>query len=159
MHNNVSKHPYLLIAHLPKNMSQTHVQRTISWTFSPTGHLFVKGHLNNYEALWIIDTGANYTCIDLQSAENKILPLTLSDELAGGVGNSTIARYETIIDRLYIGDFLLEARPVAAIDLTHVNEILLLQGTNSIDGVIGNDILRQFNAIINYAEQTLTLFV
>lgn len=140
-------------------MSQIEVQRTISWTFLPTGHLLVKGNLNNYEALWIIDTGASYTFIDLQSAENKLLPLTLSDELAGGVGNSAIARYETIIDRLYIGDFLLEAHPVAAIDLTHVNEILLLQGANSIDGVIGNDILRQFNAIINYAEQTLTLFV
>lgn len=159
MHNHISKCYYLIIAHLPKSMSQIQTQRTILWTFSPTGHLLVKGNLNNYEALWIIDTGANYTCIDLQSAENKVLPLTLSDELASGVGNSTIARYETTIERLYIGDFLLEARPVAAIDLTHVNEILLLQGTNSIDGVIGNDILRQFNAIINYAEQTLTLFV
>lgn len=131
--------------------------RSISFSFSATNHLTVNGSINAQDALFIVDTGANYTCIDLKIAKQMCLLIKKSEELAGGLGASNLEKYEAIIDRLYIGDILLEAYPIAIIDLNNINEIMLQTNSKAIDGVIGNDILKSFDAILDYSKQELCL--
>jgi predicted aspartyl protease len=133
--------------------------RNIVFYFSKTDHLIIDGAINKEEAVFIIDTGANYTCIDLQRAQQLGLPLILSDEPAGGLGTTNMEKSETVIDRLYIGDVLLEKIPIAAIDLSNVIQVIKQLDGKQIDGVIGNDILKRFEAIIDYGKCSITLHV
>lgn len=131
--------------------------RAIPFIFSESGHLVTRGNINEHDALFIVDTGASHTCIDLQGAEKKGLSIASSDEFAGGLGGINIERHDTIIDRLYVGEVLLEVLPVAVLDLSHINRAIEQLGCLPIDGVIGNDILKQYNAIIDYGNQQLML--
>ena len=56
-----------------------------------------------------------------------------------------------------IGDLIIENFPVVLLDLQHVNGSYQTLGHSEIEGVIGNDILVKYKAIINYEKLTLTL--
>ena len=42
-------------------------------------------------------------------------------------------------------------------DMSHINNILKDKKTDTVDGILGSDILKEFNAIINYKKKLLTL--
>ena len=42
-------------------------------------------------------------------------------------------------------------------DMTHINDSLKEKEISELDGIIGSDILNQFNACINYKKKEITL--
>ncbi len=124
---------------------------------SPLNHFELRGTLNNQPVLLMLDTGASHTGLDEQSAERLHLLSEASDEKAGGLGNSEMTVSQCVIDTLTLGELRFESVPAFVADLSHVNAALAVANADSVDGILGADLLNHHGAIIDYGSSTLYL--
>lgn len=132
---------------------ETHT--AIPFTLAPTNHFLIEGKFNDTFARFILDSGAGRCCMGLQKANEMNLIMAESEHTAAGVGDGYMDRFEVAVPHLAIGNWQVENFAVAALDLSGVNRALEGIGEASVAGIIGADILLQFEAILNY--QTLNL--
>lgn len=108
----------------------------------------------------VLDTGASKTAFDktlLQQANNSAL-ITESGILSAGLGTNSMASFTAVICDMRIGRLKIPEFEVAVLDLSTINFAYTQMGHPQVLGVIGGDILMQYNAIINYGKRTLRLF-
>ncbi|MCY7409936.1 MAG: retroviral-like aspartic protease family protein [Chitinophagales bacterium] len=122
-------------------------------------HLFVKGKLNDHSLSLLIDTGASKTVLDKNflSLHFPELKLESNEQLATGVGNNTIKSEITVIKELSIGELKIAQYEVAVLDLKHVNDTYSLIALPPIHGVIGCDLLVEYQSAINMKKKSLRL--
>ena len=97
----------------------------------------------------IVDTGSSGTTFEVSLAEKIGLnpsPESTIRFLTAIGGKESV--YTRMIDKIYIGDKILNNKHVEFGDL---------ETTFHIDGIIGNDILRNFNVEICYKNQIMSL--
>jgi len=122
-------------------------------------HLMIKGKVNGKEAKFILDTGASRTVFD----ENQIIELLGHndmqevDKLSTGLGTSSMESKTVIIDEFKLNDISINNYEVAVLDLQHVNQSYEKNGLPTIDGVLGGDILMNYNAVIDYSNKEMIL--
>jgi clan AA aspartic protease (TIGR02281 family) len=121
------------------------------------GHFELAAEVNGHSARLVLDTGASHTVFATLSAERFGLDTTPSDQRAGGVGTSDHATATTTVAELRLGAARLNDVAARTLDLGHVNRALEARGGTPIDGVIGGDVLRSTEAIIDYARATIYL--
>jgi predicted aspartyl protease len=122
-------------------------------------HLYINAKINGLKAHLLVDTGASKTVFDKSrivnfSHENKLVEL---DKLSTGLGTDSMRGHLIDIDEIKLGNIKVKNYQGLALDLSHVNASYDKMGIKPIDGVLGSDILHQFNAIIDYKNQELTL--
>jgi predicted aspartyl protease len=122
-------------------------------------HLKIKARINGTEASFILDTGASQTAFDLHFVkliipENKI---EVTEQVSSGLGTNNMLSYEVLIDSFQIGEHKFENYSVAVLDLSHVNNTYQKLGIDDIHGILGNDILYKFKALIDYKNLQLWL--
>ena len=61
------------------------------------------------------------------------------------------------IAKFEIDNLILESIDMAVIDLSHVNQMYESIGIENINGVLGGDILMNYNAVIQYKKRSLKL--
>lgn len=108
----------------------------------------------------VLDTGASKTAFDkalLQQA-NKSALITESSILSTGLGTNNMASFTAVIPDMRIGRLNIPEFEVAVLDLSTINFAYAQMGHPQVLGVIGGDILMQYNAVINYGKRTLRLF-
>ena len=108
----------------------------------------------------VLDTGASKTAFDktlLQQANASAL-ITESSILSTGLGTNSMASFTALIHDLRIGRLKIPEFEVAVLDLSTINFAYAQMGHPQVLGVIGGDILMQYNAVINYGKRTLRLF-
>lgn len=108
----------------------------------------------------VLDTGASKTAFDktlLQQA-NELALITESSILSTGLGTNSMASFTAVIHDMRIGRLKIPEFEVAVLDLSTINFAYAQMGHPQVLGVIGGDILMQYNAIINYGKRTLRLF-
>jgi len=108
----------------------------------------------------VLDTGASKTAFDktlLQQA-NELALITESSILSTGLGTNSMASFTAVIHDMRIGRLKIPEFEVAVLDLSTINFPYAQMGHPQVLGVIGGDILMQYNAIINYGKRTLRLF-
>ncbi|MDQ3233189.1 MAG: retroviral-like aspartic protease family protein [Pseudobdellovibrionaceae bacterium] len=120
-------------------------------------HFEIEGKINGKDAVFIIDTGASRTVLDLQRSKSFGLISGQGSKPAGGLGSSQQESFEGTIANFMLGNINRKDFKVALIDLSHVNASLQRAGIPPKDGVIGADILLSGEAIIDYARATLYL--
>ena len=124
------------------------------------GHLLVATKLNGVEGLFILDTGAGGTVVDSKQAGRLELSLqkdnkALSGAGAGGQGLEVI---QSSGNRIEIGNHIVEDFTLSVMSLEHVIQALAQAGSHEeFLGVVGVDILKPGNAIIDYRTMTLYL--
>jgi hypothetical protein len=97
------------------------------------------------------------TTVDQECARRLALPLSEASLTAGGLGTTEGAVFCCRIDTLTIQSLRLAPLEVFAIDLAHMNQALHARDVESVDGVIGADILESKSAIIDYKDAMLYL--
>jgi len=108
----------------------------------------------------VLDTGASKTAFDkalLQQANESAL-ITESSILSTGLGTNSMASFTAVIHDMRIGRLKIPEFEVAVLDLSTINFAYAQMGHPQVLGVIGGDILMQYNAVINYGKRTLRLF-
>ncbi|MDH3321761.1 MAG: retroviral-like aspartic protease family protein [Flavobacteriaceae bacterium] len=122
-----------------------------------TNHFEIKVKINNVKGRFILDTGASNSCVGFDDIEIFHLKTEESEHKASGAGSTEI---ETLISKkntLKIGAFKLKKSPLILIDLSHINNALIKQKANPVQGIIGADILHKGKAIIDYNKKYLYL--
>ncbi len=122
-------------------------------------HLKVSLMINGKQANVIIDTGASRSVFD----ENRIVEflghdeLEEQDRLSSGLGTNTMVSKKVKIDKLQLGDIIIENYNATILDLSHVNSSYEKLDLNPIDGILGGDILYDNKSIIDYDKKELIL--
>jgi|SRR5690606_3263183 len=115
-------------------------------------HPLVEVVLFNQTFKAVIDTGASRTVLDKATIENHVDGTTLlvSDKLSTGLGTNSMESYTLSLAQIQIGDLIIHHLEVAVLDLSTINTAYETLSVTPVIGVIGGDILVQYNAIINY---------
>lgn len=122
-------------------------------------HLMIDVRVKRKKLRLLIDSGASRTVFD----ENRMklhfpeLELLLLDRLSTGLGTNSLQGNYTILSSLTLNKHQIKNYKAVILDLHHVNESYVQIGVKEIDGVLGSDLLKEFNAVIDYGNSILTL--
>ena len=124
-------------------------------------HLIVKSRINGKSARLLVDTGASRTVFDINKKEKfiKKQELVKNKSLSTGIGTNKMVSHSSVINKFSIDQLVIFEYEGVFIDLSIVNSSYQQINIKPIDGVLGSDLLKQFNAIINFEKQTLTFKV
>jgi Aspartyl protease len=133
---------------------------SIPFRHSVAGQLLINAKINDIDGVYILDSGAGQTVVDAKQSDT--LKLKLNKEEAaltgGGLGVhsiETIPSYKNIIE---LNNFKIDSLVVAVMSLDSAWESLAQVGAHDIlFGIIGVDLLKTGNAIIDFNAMTLFL--
>ncbi len=120
-----------------------------------TNHFEITAKINGISGRFILDTGASHTCIGLHKIDFFKLTSKESKIKAAGAGASNMDTLISIKNSIEINSWKYKKLKIVLFDLVHVNEALLAHKGLSVDGIIGADVLKKGNAIIDYKRRSL----
>ncbi len=122
-------------------------------------HLKLTIKVNGKNAVMILDTGASRTVFDETRIINFIGDNNLEehDKLSTGLGTTTMTSKKVILKKIQFGKILITNYDATILDLQHVNQSYQKLELEPIDGVIGGDILTDYQAVIDYEKKELKL--
>ena len=129
-----------------------HGFRRFMMSRTEVGHLKLVGHVDDRPIDIVLDTGASKTFVELNYCRSEGIAVT--DTGMPGHGGNVFTLGDV---RLTLDGLPLRSDGVFAIDMSSTNERLLKRGVDPIRAVIGQDVLRYHQAVIDYA--TLALFL
>ena len=122
-----------------------------------TNHIQVKAEINSVKGVFIIDTGASNSCIDLKLCDFYNIIYEKSSEKASSatdqISNTMISKK----NQIKIGKWFKKNMTIVLFDMTFINKTLNEHGIDSVSGIIGSDLLKKGKAIIDYSENKLFL--
>ena len=124
------------------------------------GLLLISVVVNDVTGLFILDTGAGLSIIDSTYIERFNLTLINEDTSysGAGAGGQGLKVIPTTGNKVAIGNYTLNDISLTTMSLEHGIEALAQLGAQEeIFGIIGVDILKPANAIIDYSSMTLYL--
>lgn len=132
----------------------------IPFSQNVAGLLLIHAKINDVDGVYILDTGAGQTVVDAKQMDTLKLKLN-HDETAltgGGVGAHSIANIPSYNNKIEINNFKIDNLIVAVMSLETAWESLARVGAHDeIFGIIGVDILKAGNAILDFRTMTLYL--
>ena len=123
----------------------------------PTNHYVVIATLNGTAGRFILDTGASTTCVSTELATHFHLNPKPSEEKASSASANELDTEVAHHNKLVIGSWSSKRRSVVLFDMQAVNHALQKLDIETVDGIIGADILQSVNAIIDYKNDWLYL--
>ncbi len=124
------------------------------------GQLLISASINGVDGMYILDSGAGQTVVDAKQLDTLKLKLNY-DETAltgGGVGAHSLENIPSYNNKLAISNFRINDLVVAVMSLETAWESLARVGAQEeLFGIIGVDILKAGNAIIDFSSMTLYL--
>lgn len=122
-----------------------------------TNHFELKAEINGVKGRFIIDTGASNSCVGFEEAEVFGLNTEASDHKATGAGSNDIETQISKKNKLNIDGFKLKKVDLVLLDLSHINNALVMQDAKAVNGILGADVLERGKAIIDYDKKRLYL--
>lgn len=141
---------------LPSYLSKKGYQKK-KMRLTKTNHFKITAKINGIKGKFIVDTGASNTCIDTKLIEQFNLTSENSDTKASGAGATNMETQLAKNNSLKIGKWTSKNNSIVVFDLSHVNEALVTHGSKPVHGIIGADILKKSNAVIDYKNNLLFL--
>lgn len=138
-----------------KEILKTSGYKSISFKIASTQHLFIRAKVNGVLGDFIVDTGASNSCIDFEHIDMFSLTPKDSSTKASGAGSNGLFTQVTFQNALQIGRWKQADFNFVLLDLSHVNRALTEYKTKNVHGIIGSDVLKLGDAIINYKDKVL----
>ncbi len=113
--------------------------------------IFVEMSVNNHSGLvFLLDTGANRSAIDLKTAGTLNLPITGTGKVEGTAG--TIEVKQVLVKSIFLGKARARDLNLSSYDLSGS----LVPPGMHLDGILGYDFLRSFSVSVDFARRTIT---
>ena len=125
--------------------------------FLASNHYKVLAKINNQKGWFIIDTGASITFISDKLINKFNLKIDQKKEDAQGAGKEKIKTQISKKNILQVGVKKFNNYTIGIIDLDPINSAFKLANLDKVDGVIGADLLKRGNAIIDYQKNYIYL--
>ena len=138
-------------------MSFLNKEIKISFLITNSNHIVIKCKVNSIDCRLLVDTGASNSCINYLSANKFKMNFKISNENASSATNKIKETFYSNNNILEIEDLKKNNFEVILFDMTHINNSLTEKGILNVDGIIGNDILKEFKAVINYDKKNIRL--
>ena len=129
----------------------------ISFIITNSNHIIIKCKINSINSSLLVDTGASNSCINYSSANKFKINFKKCNENASSATNTIKEIFYSNNNILEIEDLKKNNFKVILFDMTHINNSLTEKGISTVDGIIGSDILKELNAIIDYKKKTISL--
>ncbi|MGZ8285702.1 MAG: retropepsin-like aspartic protease family protein [Allosphingosinicella sp.] len=114
-----------------------------------TGHHLVVATVNGKDGVFILDTGANLSVVDVDHVARFGLAAARGRPGgATGLGGSNAARQVTI-ESLAFGAVKLRQRRMVVTDLGSIGDALAPLAGGAVHGIIGQDVLKEHRAVID----------
>ena len=129
---------------------------SVKLIFLVTKHYLIEAKVNGIDGRFILDTGASNSCI-CTSLEDKFK--VISKESKEKASSATSQMTHTKISKsntIKIGK-MEDKINLITFDMSHINTALSEKKINPIDGIIGADILKKSNAVLDYKKNILYL--
>ncbi len=122
-------------------------------------HIFFNLKVNGKSCRFLIDTGASSSVIDKGYFEKNFgkKNLTTIKEGTHGLHSSTAESHFGKIKELQIGKRKINNYKVAAIDLSHVNQLYANLKRPKISGILGSDLMVKYKMVIDYGDSKIVL--
>lgn len=122
-------------------------------------HLIAEGLINNKPARFVVDTGASRTVFDKDRILNYIDNPEFNEKegISAGIGGTDISSFIFNIEELSFGNLKINGYQAVAMDLSNVNNSYAMLKLPPIDGVIGGDLMKKHQAVINYKLKKMRL--
>lgn len=131
----------------------------IKLKLTKTNHFELKATVNGVKGRFILDTGASNSCIGFDGVENFKLEVEESDIKAAGAGATEMETQLSKKNKVKIGKWKNNKVSLVLFNLVHVNTALANHNAKPVDGIIGADILKKGDAVIDYKKKYLYLKV
>ena len=121
-----------------------------------TKHYSIEAKINGISGKFILDTGASNSCIctSLENNFNVISKETI--EKASSATNEIINTKISKNNTIQIGKWENKINLIS-FNMNHINQVLGEKKINSVDGILGADILKKSKAILDYKSNKLYL--
>jgi len=116
------------------------------------GHLKLVGRLDDRPIDLVLDTGASKTIVELTYCRSEGIAVTDTGQPGHGGNVYTLGDVRLSLEGLPV-----RTDGIFAVDMSSTNQSLAMKGFDPIRAVIGQDVLRHHQAVIDYA--TLALFL
>lgn len=122
-------------------------------------HLIVEGMINNKPARFVVDTGASRTVFDKDRILNYIDNPEFNEKegISAGIGGADITSFIFNIEELSFGNLKINGYQAVAMDLSNVNNSYAMLKLPPVDGVLGGDLMKKYQAVINYKLKKMRL--
>ena len=122
-----------------------------------TNHFEIKASLNGVKGRFILDTGASNSCVGFEAVDNFNLKVKDSNILPAGAGAINMETKMSKKNSIKIGKWESNKIVLVLFNLSHVNTALINHKSKPVDGIIGADILKKSNAVIDYEKKHVYL--
>ncbi len=131
--------------------------KKVPLVFTSTNHFEIAAKINGVGGRFILDTGASNTCVGMDKIDFFNLVSKDSEVKAAGAGAVNMVTQISSKNKIKIGDWKKKDLEIVLFDLLHINEALTTHKALPVDGIIGADILKKANAIIDYHKSCVYL--
>lgn len=122
-----------------------------------SNHFKIISKINGVKGVFILDTGASSTFIDISLKDKFKLKSKTSLIEASGAGPNKLTTQLSKNNSIKIGSWRSEKFQILLIDLSNVNNAFASIKAQAVDGIIGTDILKIGNGILDYEKRYLYL--
>lgn len=122
-----------------------------------SNHITLISKINKVKGVFILDTGASSSFVDLKHKDKYNLKLETSKMETNGAGPEKLITLVSKNNSIKVGEWTCKKFQIALIDLSNINDVFKSIETSPVDGIIGADILKKGNAIIDYKKKYLYL--
>ena len=129
----------------------------ISFNLTKSNHILFECIVNGIKGKFILDTGASNSCIDYLSALKFNISFKISKEKASSASNQMSETFYSRNNKLEIAGLTKKNFEIILFDMSHINNSFNEKEIDEIDGIIGGDVLIEFNANINYLNKKISL--
>lgn len=127
----------------------------IPFRIRKSNHLYLNARINGVKGLFLLDTGASTTCIDLNQQSVFLLDSSQSNVKASGAGSNDLYTEVSKGNRIQLGKWKSNNNTFVLLDLTHVNIALDQYDLPKVQGIIGSDLLKKHHGVIDYSSRLL----
>ena len=129
---------------------------SVKLIFLETKHYLIEAKVNGIDGTFILDTGASNSCI-CTSLEDKFKVISKESKEKASSANSEMTHTKISKSNIIqIGKWEDKIKLIT-FDMSHINTALSEKKINPIDGIIGADILKKTNSILDYKKNKLYL--
>jgi hypothetical protein len=122
-------------------------------------HLFLNLKVNGVKCRFLLDTGASKTVLDKKYFEEKIGKKNMKTvkQETTGLHSSTTESHFGNVKTIEIGHHTVKNYRIAAVDLSHVNQVYRMAKKPKISGILGSDLMLKYKMIVDYGQLKILL--
>lgn len=122
-------------------------------------HIITEGFINNKKARFVVDTGASRTVFDKEKIMEYIEKPEFSEKegISAGIGGTDISSFLFSLESISFGELYISDYQAIAMDLSNINDSYAMIGLPAVEGVLGGDLMKKYQAVINYKSKKMRL--